>query len=71
MSPDEQAELLKEIRDILLEQNKLIDAQWAEYRERWDAQLREIRRSRMGCFSGIATLVVIVLIIALKSLLSK
>ncbi len=64
-NPDANSELLKEIRDILLEQNKLVDAQWAEYRERWDAQVRDNRRSMIGCFLGVATVIVIILLFAL------
>lgn len=71
MSPDEQTELLKEIRDILLEQSKLVDAQWADYRQRWDDQIKENKRNTRGCLTAIISLGIIILIAVVSSALSK
>ncbi|MES1213465.1 MAG: hypothetical protein ABUL64_02670 [Singulisphaera sp.] len=63
MSQDEQTQLLKEIRDILLEQNRLVDEQWARSNEQWEHHHRANRRAMMGCFSSIAAMIVIALLI--------
>ncbi|MGD9721184.1 MAG: hypothetical protein AB7O59_03905 [Pirellulales bacterium] len=80
--PDEQTELLREIRDLLVEQNKLVDRQWAdskalseqqwaENKAIWDANRRESRRSMIGCFSAIASLAVILLLMIIRGIVSN
>ncbi len=66
--PDEHIELLKEIRDLLIESNKQGDRQWAEYAERWEAQLRDNRQTKIGCFSSLAAMIVILLLTLLYNI---
>ena len=51
--PDEQTKLLREIRDILEEQTKLVDQQWAENKVMWDANRRVSIRSSIVCVASL------------------
>lgn len=62
---DEQIELLKEIRDLLIQSNKQGDQMQADYMEKWEAQLRDNRQTKIGCFSSLAAMIAILLLMLL------
>lgn len=82
---DEQVKLLKEIRDLLIEQTRLVGenweesraqwsesrSQWEEHRIRWDAEINRARQNSIGCYSSIAALALIAVLTLIGQLVSK